>query len=197
MESNKGLTLIALIITIIILLILGGVSINLIIGENGILTRATTVEQTYNKGEVLEELNVMITEKYLDAYGKASAKIAETNQLNLEPYYSGEKVIQFLLGWSGGESGEDYGDTVEKDEPIVIEPLQDTIALSEAGEGESCYFIILSSLNRKITRYGRGINGSTTDYFYIQGSGDSYKVIYRNLKGEPEEIGDLQIQQTL
>ncbi len=37
---NKGITLIALVITIIVLLILAGVSIATLMGENGILTRA-------------------------------------------------------------------------------------------------------------------------------------------------------------
>ena len=38
--KNKGITLIALIVTIIIMLILAGVSINALIGNNGIITKA-------------------------------------------------------------------------------------------------------------------------------------------------------------
>ena len=52
MKQNKGLTLIALVITIIVLLILAGVSIALTIGNDGILTKASTVELTYNQSEV-------------------------------------------------------------------------------------------------------------------------------------------------
>ena len=37
-ENDKGITLIALVITIIVLLILAGVSIAMLTGENGILT---------------------------------------------------------------------------------------------------------------------------------------------------------------
>jgi flagellar basal body-associated protein FliL len=39
--KNKGITLIALIVTIIVLLILAGVSIAMLTGENGILNRAS------------------------------------------------------------------------------------------------------------------------------------------------------------
>lgn len=39
--KNKGITLIALVITIIVLLILAGVTITTLIGENGILTKAS------------------------------------------------------------------------------------------------------------------------------------------------------------
>ena len=40
-ETNKGITLIALVITIIVLLILAAVSIATLTGENGLLNRAT------------------------------------------------------------------------------------------------------------------------------------------------------------
>ena len=198
MKKNKGLTLISLVVTIIILLIMAGVSINMIIGENGVLTQATTVEEEYNKGEVLEELNVMITEKYLDAYSKASGKLSENGQLNLSQYYTGDKVIAFLRGWPGGESGDEIGESYPTDKPVVIENLNDSIANGEAdAASEDCYFINLNQLNRSITKYGKEANGSSKDYFYIQGRGENYKVIYRNLQGEPEIIGDLQIQQSL
>ena len=38
--SSKGITLIALVISIIVMLILAGVSINAIVGEDGILSKA-------------------------------------------------------------------------------------------------------------------------------------------------------------
>jgi hypothetical protein len=41
MKNQKGITLVALVITIIVLLILAGVSISLVVGDNGILTKAT------------------------------------------------------------------------------------------------------------------------------------------------------------
>ena len=40
LKKNKGITLIALVITIVVLLILAGITISTITGENGILTRS-------------------------------------------------------------------------------------------------------------------------------------------------------------
>ena len=40
-QKNKGITLIALVITVIVLLMLSGVTIATLTGENGILTRAS------------------------------------------------------------------------------------------------------------------------------------------------------------
>ena len=47
-KDNRGITLIALVVTIIVLLILAGASINMLTGQNGILTNAA-------KDEAVEE----------------------------------------------------------------------------------------------------------------------------------------------
>ena len=44
MKNNKGITLVALVVTIVVLLILAGVSINLVLGNNGIIARAKDAE---------------------------------------------------------------------------------------------------------------------------------------------------------
>ena len=44
MRKNKGITLVALVVTIVVLLILAGVSINLVLGNNGIIAKAKDAE---------------------------------------------------------------------------------------------------------------------------------------------------------
>ena len=181
MKRENGLTLTALVITIIILLVLAGVSLRFIVGENGVIEKATTVEAEYNKSEVLEELNLIITEKYLDAYKKATKAGKDAK---IEQYYNSEKVIKFLKGYSGGESGEDY--TVQ-DSKIIIEDL--------VGSTDE-YFIRISELNKDISSYAKGKNEENSkDFFFIKKeSEDVYKVYYRNSRRENEEIGALQLQ---
>ena len=48
-KSTKGITLISLVVTVIILLILAGVSISVAIGENGIFTQSKQAVQKYNE----------------------------------------------------------------------------------------------------------------------------------------------------
>lgn len=55
MKNNKALTLISLVITVIILIILAGVTINLVIGENGLLQRTKTAKEEYNKSQTNEQ----------------------------------------------------------------------------------------------------------------------------------------------
>lgn len=48
-KSNQGITLVALVVTIVVLLILAGVSISLVSGQNGIVTKAQEAkEKTIN-----------------------------------------------------------------------------------------------------------------------------------------------------
>ena len=48
LKTEKGITLVALIITIIVLLILAGVSISMISGNNGLATKARTAVNVHN-----------------------------------------------------------------------------------------------------------------------------------------------------
>ena len=57
-NKNRGITLIALVITIIVLLILAGVTIAALSGDNGILTRAKEAKENTNKANQ-EELDVL------------------------------------------------------------------------------------------------------------------------------------------
>lgn len=45
MEKENGITMVSLVITIIILIILAGISLNITIGENGIITKAKQAKQ--------------------------------------------------------------------------------------------------------------------------------------------------------
>ena len=55
MKRNKGITLIALVITIVVLIILAGVAINLTLGENGVFRKAKYAKEQYNNGVKSEE----------------------------------------------------------------------------------------------------------------------------------------------
>lgn len=68
MKKQKGITLIALVITIIVLLILAGVSINLVIGENGILEKAKNAADLTKSVTVQEAVEMAITNAKIDFF---------------------------------------------------------------------------------------------------------------------------------
>lgn len=59
-RNIKGITLIALVITIIVLLILAAVSIAMLTGENGILTKANVAKERTNEGSIKEDIKLTL-----------------------------------------------------------------------------------------------------------------------------------------
>ena len=66
--NQKGITLIALVITMIVLLILAGVSITMLAGENGILTKANDASESTNQENIKEEIELLLQEAYISEY---------------------------------------------------------------------------------------------------------------------------------
>lgn len=99
-KENKGITLIALVITIIVLLILTGVTIATLTGENGILTRATDAKEQTEIASVREQAQLDITNWVADKMENGEDVIVNTpekiqeilesvNQNNENKYYKG------------------------------------------------------------------------------------------------------------
>ena len=68
MKKQNGITLIALIITIIVLLILAGVSIILVVGQNGVLTKAQEAVKINKRETVLEAVQLAYNAGMLEKY---------------------------------------------------------------------------------------------------------------------------------
>lgn len=62
LNHNKGITLIALVVTIIILLILAGVTISIVASNDGLLNKAQRAVQETEDAIILEEIKLLITE---------------------------------------------------------------------------------------------------------------------------------------
>lgn len=65
-KEQKGVTLIALVITIIVLLILAGVSIAFLTGDNGIITKSTKASAETNIAGAKETAATDVAAKYAD-----------------------------------------------------------------------------------------------------------------------------------
>ncbi len=65
-KRNKGITLIALVVTIIVLLILAGISIAMLTGQNGILSRASEAQSKTSDAQNKEELEMAISQMAME-----------------------------------------------------------------------------------------------------------------------------------
>ena len=86
MKNQKGVTLVALVVTIIVLIILAGISINLVLGDNGIITIAKKAKENTELAKIQEETE--LNELYYQLETEAS------NSENL-PYDTMIKLTEF------------------------------------------------------------------------------------------------------
>ena len=64
-KEMKGITLVALVITIVVLLILAGVSINTVLGDDGIIKKAKEAAEATKRASAEEEMNRLVLEYQL------------------------------------------------------------------------------------------------------------------------------------
>ena len=81
-KGIRGITLIALVVTIVVLLILAGVSINLVVGNNGIVTKAGDASNKSKQADVTDRIEMMLNEWQIDKY---------TGDGNFETFLNGKK----------------------------------------------------------------------------------------------------------
>ena len=90
LKEEKAITLIALIITIIVLLILAGVTLNMVIGDNGILSKANTASNKTMQQQILEELKLKILEIELNKKGGATLQ-------DVVNYFNKDKENEYII----------------------------------------------------------------------------------------------------
>ena len=71
-KKEKGITLVALVVTIIVLLILAGVAISLTIGQNGIFTRAQNATKKWDEAVDKEDQEMS---NFQDTYDEVVANL--------------------------------------------------------------------------------------------------------------------------
>ncbi len=97
-RKEKAITLIALIVTIIVLLILAGVTIATLTGENGILTKAQDAKNKTEQAEKDEKTNLSRTEDIINQYvnGIEVEQVTDTNPGVLETEGTDAYVINSI-----------------------------------------------------------------------------------------------------
>ena len=83
MKNNKGITLIALVITIIVLLILAGITIAMLTGENGLLTNANKAKVTDIEANIQEQVNM----------GLAAIRLEIAKEAATDPHYDAREHL--------------------------------------------------------------------------------------------------------
>lgn len=102
-NGNKGITLIALVITIIVLIILSGISIAMLTGDNSILKNATKAKKEKALGDVREQVLLAINTAFTEYNSK----------LVLNELEEGKKLYDYLNDALSESNIESNNDEVE------------------------------------------------------------------------------------
>ena len=100
-RREKGITLIALVITIIVLLILAGVSIAMLTGENGIIAQAKKAKEKTEISSEEEYIKLLITEYKIDnnTYGEELKEVEFNTLDDTTSIYDAETGTTYANGW--------------------------------------------------------------------------------------------------
>ncbi len=93
-KKQRGITLIALVVTIIVLIILAGVSINMLVGENGIINMAQRAKENMKIAQKEEEEQIAELSNQLDKGIEQESK--KGNKPNVPELASGMTAIKFI-----------------------------------------------------------------------------------------------------
>ena len=86
-KNRNGITLIALVVTIIVLLILAGVSIITLTGDNGIITRTEKVKKTTEEAAIKENISLAYAHAQIGKYAGKNETFADEIKKDLENTY--------------------------------------------------------------------------------------------------------------
>ena len=137
MRRERGITLVSLVVTIIILIILAGVSINLTLGENGIITKSKQAKEKTEQAKLNEE--VALNELYM----QIEAEGGEGSNIYIGKLVEFKKEIADYIEEAGGVKPEATADTTtfgDSIKGIVKEVTKNATATAEdIAEGKTAY----------------------------------------------------------
>lgn len=104
LKMDKGITLVSIVITVIIMLILVGVTLNVTIGEDGLLKTTREAAERYQI-ESIKEQAIGLIMKYYDVYGKEASEeiVTELATISLEAQVDLSKLTLYYDKATGDE----------------------------------------------------------------------------------------------
>ena len=125
-NKQNGITLIALIITIIVLLILAGVTISMIVGENGILNQAVESSIATENATVYEQLQLKVADYQME---EVTDNVEENilERLKEDGYVNSDNTVNVDVLIPNNDLKRGKG-SLETGDVYVLEPRTDSVA---------------------------------------------------------------------
>ena len=180
-KNTGGITLIALIITIIVLLILAGVSIAMLTGQNGILTQAQNAKQATEGAAAKEKVEIAVVGAISkDKTGALTIDNLKTEMANYEGTIEGSKFPVTVKVDNKMFEVSENGNVKEKREIAGVTPEISLNIEDEIDENKIVEITVdnANDIEGQITfKYYAKIENSTNDYELMY-SGTEQECVY-------------------
>ena len=139
LKKQKGITLIALVVTIVVLLILAGVTISLLLDENGIITKSKDARTETRISQIEDEVEMWKQHNFINKESNQAQESADTMLANL--------ISRKLLTEDEIDRNQELITIKKKDGSIVKEISYSsvTINISKAPDTEKSGVVILTA----------------------------------------------------
>ena len=158
MRKEKGITLVSLVVTIIILIILAGVSINLTLGKNGIITIAKQAKENTELAKIEEETALNELYMQIEAKGGTSGDISYDAIAKLTEF---KTAIANYIEEAGGVKPETTSDTAtfgDSIKGIVKEVTKNATATADNITAGKTAWVNGELITGKITNFDNSMN---------------------------------------
>ena len=153
-KQEKGITLIALVVTIVVLLILAGVSISLVLNNNGVISKAKDAKNQYAEAQTNDEKQLNEVSDWIDT------KVGDTTGGDSVTKIDGVPIPEGFV-YVGGTK--DSG-LVISDATADKEKYKGQTTVGTDLEGNQFVWIPVENIaDYKRTAYGRNVDTGTTD----------------------------------
>ena len=107
LKNTKAITLIALIVTIVVLLIIAGVSLTLVLNSNGIIVKAKSATNDYNAGAAKEGIHMVLSDFQMARLNNSGLNIEsfledQKTKKNIDDYYVDDENNNHIYIYKNG-----------------------------------------------------------------------------------------------
>ena len=205
MNKRKGITLLALVITIVIMLLLAGVAIQMTMGENGLIAKSNQAKKEQAKAELLEDAklgylnlktkaieeksptpeyeSLLSTSEFLDKYNIVGDNITDKKGNVIEAKQEILNTLKMLYPKTDGKKTVGGVEIPEEDKDKMILKLKvlsekETISFLEFAGAVGSPGDIIDPVN---IDFGNGEKGDLADYYFgIRKEYDRRRIYIKN-----------------
>ncbi len=198
-KSITGITLISLIVTIIVLIILAGITLNLTVGKNGVITMSIQARERQQQGEAREKIQTALFEYEMIKVDENNRKTMKDylESLSIEIIYEDDDCCRVNIDGYLFEIDKETGEIVELGKLSKVRPKITNVEVEIAQDKHTAIIKvnITAENSIKVTIGGREATQENGIYHMTVGKNGNHRIIVTDEKIGTKETASVQINE--